>query len=139
MEIITTLVAEDFEPGDRIYTMTNRGTRLGTVLSVIPEDTIVLTAQMDDGPIQRFTAADLASHNRLHDKIGKPLNLEFVERGSIISREDDNGRVYAEVLYYYPKEEIAIKLLAGNNRIVVTETKYSRSIEEQMILWEVEP
>lgn len=127
------LVLEDFEVGDRFYLQYLDRVTLGTVISVYNG---VLTVLFDNGQSGYFPADEI--RNPSQGNFGKPLDLQHLEAGSVISCLKDGERIYADVLVFEPGERLAYRINGQGAIAVVMESEHRPNLEKQMIEWEIE-
>lgn len=128
-EVVSPLLVEDFEEGDRIYTHDGmRHYEFGTVTSIARG---LMDIHLDSG--YKFTL-----HSPLPDRWGKPLQLNILVPGIVISAIGFSGkRVRAVVVSYTPGKELVLKSNADDidTRIYVPG---AMSLENQFKYWQIE-
>jgi hypothetical protein len=105
-ETYVAYIAEDFEPGDRIfhYTGLNKGT-LGRVDSVRDNCVIV---EMDDGTFEAAPIALFDEDSPLWEW-DKLVDIDDLELGSRLSRTEWGIRIFAHVVKFVPNKEIVLE------------------------------
>lgn len=127
-EVKSPLMVEDFEEGNRIYTHDGmRHYEFGTVVSMSHD---LMEIILDSG--QKFTL-----HSPLPDRWGKPLQMELLVPGLVISAIGfSRNRVHAIVVSHIQEKELVLRYVqTGNESIYVYG---AMSLENQFKYWEIE-
>ena len=133
-------VIEDFEVGDRFYVVREWEVFLGTVFGMSAG---IMTVTMDDGNREQFSTEEINYRPKGIQGFGKPIDLSLAKAGTVISKFSE-PRVYATVINFIPGKELSFQIkgynvIDGYNATkTIREMAHNQSIEQQMILWEVE-
>lgn len=126
-------IIEDFEKDDRIYLKNRDGITLGSVLSVSSETIAIL---FENGAYVSIRADKF--QNPTDGQFGKPLDVNNVGKGSVISRLENGKRIYADVVEFTPNRKIAYRQQGQNSIAFVLASGQRKTLEKQMFDWELE-
>lgn len=133
-DVSVSAVIEDFDKDDRIYLKNRDGVSLGSVLSV---SNVTIAILFDNGAYTSLSADKFS--NYAHGEFGKPLDVNNLEKGSIISRLQNGKRIYADITELTPNRKIGYREQGTVFTAFVLASSQRKSLELQMFGWELEP
>lgn len=136
-EVFTAPVWDDFEIGDRIYVSLPGSVIKGEVVSNSGERDGSIEVLLDYGesmslPISAFGDQNLPEH------CGRIPNLDLIEKGTVLSRLQENGsRIYAVVSIHEPGRKL---VFYRKDKFLPYEYQTSHGVDLERILfdWEIE-
>lgn len=145
-EIAIPWITEDFEDGDRVYSVVNGVVQKGTVVDSDSAKEGHINVKLDwnsylSVPLKNFTGSAKATkfyQGQKDDYYGRIPRIDRIETGTIISiLQEDGSRAYAIVMIHEPGERL---LINRANEWEVHDYRVSKGdiFEDKLLDWEIE-
>lgn len=145
-EIITPWILEDFEDGDRVYSVVNGIVEKGTVVDSESSEEGYINIKLDFSsylavPLKNFTGSAKATtsyQGQKDDYYGRIPRIDRIETGTILSvLQEDGSRDYAIVMIHEPGERLLINR-ADEWKVHDYRVSKGDIFENQLLDWEIE-